>query len=125
MSGFDNNDSSNLSGGELVTWNLLTSLIDTIFPIGCLQMSTNTTVPSSFGGYITWTLYAAANGKYLKMTNTGATVGTTQAASVLAHTHSITPGSTVATNTVANDGTHYHMGYGREGYAPSTLTLGQ
>lgn len=74
---FSNSSASSLTSGELVTWGLLKSFIDTIFPIGCLQLSANSAPPSTFGGYITWTLYSAANSNYLKMTTTGATVGTT------------------------------------------------
>lgn len=68
------NNVTNIDG--IVTWTNLRSFIDTIFPIGILMMSTNGSPPDSFSGYITWTLYSVADSKYLKMTVTGANVGT-------------------------------------------------
>jgi hypothetical protein len=69
-----------------VTWGFLKSFIDVILPIGCLQLSANAAPPNTFGGYITWTVYAAANSRYLKGT-TGASAGTTASGSVLNHFH--------------------------------------
>jgi len=100
--GFANTAASSIANDELVTWGMLKSFIDTVLPIGVLMISSNGAPPSSFGGYITWAVYSAANSKYLKMTTSSGTVGTSQSASLLAHTHGL--------STVSSDagGTHSH-----------------
>jgi hypothetical protein len=88
---FYNHAAGSLLDTELVTWVLLKGLIDQIFPIGCLQLSSLTSVPSSFGGYITWTLVTAADGKYLRCyadgLSTGHTPDTVTAGTIASHTH--------------------------------------
>jgi hypothetical protein len=51
------------------------------------MISSNTTPPGTFGGYITWTVHAPLDARYLKCTTNSAVVGTVQAQAVLAHTH--------------------------------------
>jgi hypothetical protein len=76
--GFYNSGPMELDNTELVTWGTLQALIDTIFPIGVLMMSSNGAPPSSFGGYIVWELYAEADQRYLKLTTNSLLVSTLQ-----------------------------------------------
>jgi hypothetical protein len=73
---FDNSSNNTITDGELITWGFLKSFIDVVLPIGVLMLSSNGAPPSTFGGYITWTVYAAADSKYLKMTGVSEVVGT-------------------------------------------------
>lgn len=103
--GFANTASSTIANDELITWGFLKSFIDTVLPLGVLMISSNGSPPSTFGGYITWAVYSTADAKYLKMTVTGATVGTSQAASLAQHHHGL--GSSSIVTTAA--GLHTHV----------------
>lgn len=104
--GFANNAAASIAANELLTLGGLKTLIDLLFPIGMLLMMSNGTVPGTFGGLITWTVWAGSNNQYIKMTTAGGTAGTAQLATVLAHTHGLTAVNTVAMNTVGTDGSH-------------------
>jgi hypothetical protein len=109
MRGFANALPTAMDNSELVTWGFFKSLIDAMFPIGCLQLSTNTSKPATFG-YIEWAVTTWANDRYIKLTSGSLSMNApmdTGAAAVGTHTHGSGTLSTSSVNITSGTNTTF------------------